>query len=47
MKISKKAIIVLVISLGAVSASIGTFFIINYFISTEKSLDSKIQELMA
>lgn len=52
MKISKKAIIALIMAFGVVGAGISTYFIVNYIGSAnngsaEKSFDSKIQELMA
>jgi len=57
MKISKRAILALIIAFGVTGASISAYFIVNYISSTgngsdgngseEKSIDSKIQELMA
>jgi CubicO group peptidase (beta-lactamase class C family) len=57
MKISKRVILALILAFGVAGASISTYFIVNYFGSTgngsdgngseEKSIDTKIQELMA
>lgn len=46
MEISKKLIVVLVITIGVVSAGLGSYFVITALLPTQESLDSKIQKVM-
>jgi CubicO group peptidase (beta-lactamase class C family) len=47
MNASKKLITVLIITIGVVSAGLGTYFVITTLLPKQESLDSKIQKVMA
>ncbi|MFW9872952.1 MAG: serine hydrolase domain-containing protein [Candidatus Thorarchaeota archaeon] len=47
MKISKKLLTVIIVAIGVISIGLGSYFIMTTLLSTQESIDSKIQKAMA